>query len=423
MNNNLKKELEKLQYILKVDNINKEDIIINTQKNDDIIKKYFNNYFIKRDDLLKKIKENKNSEESILKARDETGKIKIYNSLFKIFTGKDTYKYINLDENNNSKNLNDLYYNFFFASDFSKISDLYNKSELYVYDCYKKLINNLPELYLHLNKNGNSLFMYVYPSYDIINFILLCTLLFDEVYLLHRYMIFCRKFKNDIKKLKIITDIIQNNYKFEVKNNKKNSEKIFYYLKNHIIIDYEFKSKLILNKNKELYSYYFQGFIIFIQNIGLNSIDFIKKDLKSIQKIIPKKNKIKTYDENYFIDLLNKNKVKNILSIGIIDINIDNINKKIIKIDNKKINMIINLNKLFENKYKFDCIFLNNINNFNDLLFYAIFLEKLLSKNSLLIINNAHFEEINKCIIHIEETMENYKKIDSPANYAIFKFD
>ncbi len=79
MNNNLKKELEKLQYILKVDNINKEDIIINTQKNDDIIKKYFKNYFIKRDDLLKKIKENKNSEESILKARDETGKIKIYN--------------------------------------------------------------------------------------------------------------------------------------------------------------------------------------------------------------------------------------------------------------------------------------------------------------------------------------------------------
>ncbi len=101
MNNNLIKKLEEVQYILKIENIKDEDILINSGKNEKNIEEYFKNYFIKRDELLKTIKKNKNSQEGILKTRNKTRKIDIYGSMFKIFINNDNYNLINLEKINN----------------------------------------------------------------------------------------------------------------------------------------------------------------------------------------------------------------------------------------------------------------------------------------------------------------------------------
>ncbi len=442
MNKNLLKELGEVQYLLKIDNINEEDIIINngkndvlrthlsSQKDDSKIEKYFFESFKKRDDLLKKIKENKNSQEGILKARNTTRKINIYNSLFKIFTNKDNYDLIDIDKNNNlikNKLTNIQYENLLLKQDLTKISNLYNKSELYINDCYKKLMNNLPELYLHLQEKGNVIFIYVNPSYDIIKFILLCTILFEEVYLIHRYMIFCKKFKNDIKYLKMITDINQNNYKFNL-SEKIKLDKIFEYLKIHIELDYNFKYELVIKRNKDLYSQYFQNYLNFINQLGLNTINDVKKNIKKIKKLVKDKEvqkEITTYDEKYLIKLLNKYKVQKILFIGddfkkILNQNNNQTNILDITTLNKEDDIMIKLNTFLAQKLKFDAIYLENINNFNDLLFYIMFSEKLLNKDKLLIINNAHFNDINKCMEHVNNTLESYKKISGPSNYAYY---
>ncbi len=432
MNKNLIKELGEVQYLLKIDNINEEDIIINNGKNDTKIEKYFMETFKKRDDLLKKIKENKNSQEGILKARNTTRKIKIYNSLFKIFTNKDNYDLIDIDKNNNfikNKLSNIQYENLLIKPDLTKISNLYNKSELNIYDCYKKLMNNLPELYLHLKENGNVIFIYVNPSYDALKFIFLCSILFEEVYLIHRYMIFCKNFKNDIKHLKIITDINQNDYKFYL-SEKIKLDKIFEYLKIHIKLDYNFKYELVVKRKKDLYSQYFYNYLNFINQLGLDTIHNIKKNIKRIEKLVKNKEKknleeITTYDEKYLIKLLNKYKVQKILFIGddfkkILNQNNNQTNILDITTLNKEDDVMIKLNTFLAQKLKFDTIYLENINDFNDLLFYIMFSEKLLNKDKLLIINNAHFNDINKCMEHVNNTLESYKKIDGPANYAYY---
>ncbi len=421
MNNNLIKKLEEVQYILKIENIKDEDILINSGKNEKNIEEYFKNYFIKRDELLKTIKKNKNSQESILKLRNETRKIDIYNSLFKIFTNNENYNIIDFSKNNEQKNI---YENILSKEDTTKISNLYNKSELYVYDNYKKLMENIPLVYLNLKNNGNIIFLFVHPSYEIIKFIYLCSLLFEEVYIIHKYLILCKNFKNDIKYLKTITNINQNDNKFNL-SEKVKLDKIFKYLKIHLELDYNFKYELIIKKNKELYLEYFKTYLDFIKNLGLNTILYIKKKLKPIEKLIndKQKKKIKTYDDLFIKNLLNKYKIKNILIIGDYNIDINNSIKNkqrdIIKIK-KEEDVQSKLNKLLFNKNMFDLIFLDNINDFNNLLFYSIFSKKLLNKNKLLIINNAHFNEINKCIIHINNTIKTYKKINAPSNYAIF---
>ncbi len=427
MNKNFEKELENLQFILKINNINENDIKLNSEKNNENILLYYKDYFKKRDKLIIQIKESKEKQNSLIEIR-KLGNIDVYGPLFKIFTENKEYKSFNIEKNENlikNNNFKNLYKNIFFKDDYSSIPHLYNKAELYVKECYKKLMNNLPELYLNLEQNGNVIFTFVNQSYDIIKFLYLCSLLFEEVYLIHRYLIFCRNFKNDIKHLKIITDIIQNDYNFYLSENI-DIKNIFDYLKNHFTIDYKLKYELSIESKNQLYKLkykkYFEYYINFIKSLGLNMIPSIKKNIKLIDKKINinlKSDKIITYDDNFFKELLEKKNIKNILSLGDFNI-IKNIKFNINEINNQK-NIINHLNKLLFEKKKFDCIFFDNINDYNNLLFYTIFSENILNNKGLLIINNAHFYDINKCIIHIKNTIKIYKKLNGPSNYAIFQ--
>ncbi len=434
--NKINKMLEKIYPIYKIKKI--EDLKIILKKDNDI--KIFNSFkkiYVERDNIITKLEENKNSRlyQTII-----SGPSLEPNVLFKIFTNNE--EYLSLDYVKNDVNIfklnGKLNHNIKLTAirEKNKYLPYYFNSLLYVDFLYKKIIDYLPNLFLTLETNGNVLIYYLYPSYNMIKLYYLCSILFEEVYLIFRNAIICKKFKNNIHLLKYITDIIQNNYEFTFSENI-NFDPIFSYLKYHLKYDLFFKYQLIIKKRIEIYNIYWYSLSNLFREIGYN---IPNKNISYIEKIKNKKKIKEFYYDNYFLKkMFNNINSASILSIGYFE-EIDNIKKtnfKILYLLNKldkqnKINkgnyMISNktdktelLIDLYNKKNIFDYVFIYDKFDYNYIIYYFMFIDKILNKNGNIIIINAHFDEINKSILHIQKTIKNYKKINSPANIAIFK--
>jgi hypothetical protein len=274
----------------------------------------FDIYFKKRDNIIK-ILEEENKNKSLYEKI-----ISVYhldrNSLFKIFTGYEDYHYIDFEENKISKN-NLLYKNILISTKrkVDKFLPYYFNTKLYVDDCLKKQINILTSLYLNLEKDGNVIFYYCYPSYEYIKFYYLCNILFEEVYLLFRNIIVCKKFKNDIINLKYLTEIIQNNYQYTF-SKKIDNKKIFDFLKMHIEYDLLIKKMLIINKNKDIYDLYWLNLYNALNVLGLNLLSsHNQKEVLKIEKKINYDELKNVQKENYLNNLFEKKNIKYFLLI------------------------------------------------------------------------------------------------------------
>ena len=439
--------LEKIYPIFQIPQIDNLDIVLNTKmnsKHDKVIDE-FKEIYKERDEIIGYLEKNKNKNVSIY-GEITKGFINLnIENLFKIFTGNEEYHYIGMDFFNEKSNSqlkidNQLYYNIRITTIRTKDKYLpyYFEGEKYVDFYYKRLLDNLPKIYINLETHGNLMIMYLFPSYKMIKIYYLLTIMFEEVYLLFRHIIVCKKFKNDIKHLKYITEIIQNEYKFSFTKDVP-MDSIFDYLKYHIQYDLYFKYQLIIKKNKKMYrihaptiSYLTKDMHIELPNIKEKEKTFLnlKIDKKSFLKnsylsqlFLKKKTKVLSlgfsndvYQYKKLLDpsielcfLLNDlNESKNISDIEIIKINKDDIFDSFIQLLNKK--------------RMFDYIFINMILDYNDMLYYSMFIKKILINNGYFIIKNAHFNEINQCVIHIENTMKDFKKIMNLGNIVIFQY-
>ena len=452
------KKYDDLKVVLEKDNINKNEI-----------KKYAN----KRNKLLNLIKDSEKEKNIFFKSREKFKNLdsELEKSLFDVFTDDENFYKLYLDINNNSIKDKNIYKNIVFGKKnwtklIYKYDSTYNQSNNEI----NEKIKNLPELYLKMETNGNLLIYFYYPTPSLKLFLYLLTILFNEVYLIGRNIIFCKKFKNLINDLKTITEIIQNNYIYKF-NKKIDYKYIDDYFKPLLEYDIYVKNLLLYHNNKELYLSNELNIINFIKSLRLNKSDKIKKiveekikdinnysrkgdikkvDVKLLKNTIEKED---TYNNNFLLNNIIDNDFKDLTLIGENNylynyvLNNKKINLTIIKNETSKLNnfnkilgikdkksknikIIKNnnseniLTKYFCDKKEIECIIINDIfenNTFNTLLLLVLLVEKILIKNGLIFIFNTQFNEINKCINHIENSVKSLKKINNTGNVIIFK--
>jgi hypothetical protein len=440
--------LEKIYPIYKIPKIENLDIVLNTKmdtKHEKVIDN-FQKIYEERDEIIGNLEKEKNTSIYDEITSSMTKLIKASKILY-IFTSKDTFHFIDLNffkkgDIDTFKKENQLYNNILFGAvrPKNKYLPYYFEGEKYVDFCYERIIDSLPKLFLYLNTNGNLMIYYLYPSYKIIKLYYLLNILFEEVYLIFRNIIVCKNFKNNIQHLKYITDIIQNQYTFSFSNDIVVLP-IFNYLKCHIEFDLYFKNELIVKKNNKVYSLYWYILLFLLQKINI-SID--KKEFKMINKNIGKnENKVEKIllKNSYLLNLIKKNNV-DILSVGF-----SNDIYELFKISKNKFKLTFIINnkldgkvegiqifktkntdamnvliELFDKKRMFDYIFINTIFDYNNMIYYTMFISKILNKNGYFIINNAYFYEIDKSVIQIDKTIKHFKRINSPANIAVFQY-
>lgn len=446
----IKHLLEKLYPIYPISQIDNLDIVLNTNmdiKHKKLILEFIEIYK-ERDEIIGHLEKEKNS--SMYKEITKGfGEIRTKN-IFKIFTGIEEYHLIGMDFLKEKNNLefkidNQLYYNIRITT-MRKIKNKYFphyfEGEKYVDFYYKRLIDNLPKIFINLETHGNLIIMYLFPSYKMIKIYYLLTIMFEEVYLVFRHIIVCKKFKNNIQHLKYITEIIQNDYNFSfTKDLPMNS--IFDYLKYHIQYDLYFKNELIVKKNKKIYDLYWLSLYYLLKKLNIN---LLKKEIDQIDKIENKFNK-DFFIKSYYLSQIFLKKKCQVLSIGFSNdiyqykkhinpgmklfILLDNFNIDkdkdlsdihILNVHKQKKNIFDTLIQLSNHKNKFDYIFINMILDYNHMLYYSMFIHKLLKPNSYYIIKNAHFDEINQCVIQIEKTIKDFKMIKNLGNIVIFQY-
>lgn len=287
-----KVEKDIIRKITKVDNIFKiptssnMEILFDVNENE--VEEPFQKEIKERSELMKILEkeDNKNYIYTIIKNKriiDYYQKI-----IFKMLSGDDNYKQIFI--NNYNKNDIKKYNNIYFTS-FKNIEGQYkmmsNSMTKYYDSTIFKLFECLKLSYKNLNKGGSCLFNISIPNINIINFIYFLTFLFDEVYILNKFIIFSKGFKNDIGYYENINKIIKNNYNFNIIH-KKDEKKLIKYFKNLIKINTYYKKKLIINK--DINSYIFYEFcsdfnlLLEVGSIYHKEQTYIKKYLQQIFK-------------------------------------------------------------------------------------------------------------------------------------------
>ena len=431
---------------------------------------YFKNYIYQYDYLTKKINE---------KTRDILYQIShpLWNYsdsiIFHSFTNDEIHKKIHI--NPNEKKI---------ISIFEKMSDKKKyKNMIYIFDNnlistdsihyynhkYISVIMSFLFIYKTLQTNGNLLIPSQLFFSKLIDIIYLGTLLFNEVYIVNKSNVLLKGFKNDIQYIDLLKNIIKNNYHFKI-DNKKNEKEVIHYFQQQSEIDLYFKEKFIINNKYQLYLYY--KYISYIKYLYYFEIeeDVKKKFYHDLTQIYKKINKtihykkddkyIQTqisqiYQHNYHIllHLIQKYKLKqclqlcgttNLLSNIINDIsnihlisiqpkekktnqkltkimNPMMISKKVKKHDIMYVSPLHGYHTLYQNQKKFDFIFINDKYDYDFILFYFVYSDKLLNKNGFIIINNSHFNEVSQCVKHIELHFKNYKKIGFHSTITIFK--
>ncbi len=443
-----------------IDKKNKNNELNVTEKNDN-----FQEYIDELKDLTSKID-------------DETKKImdlslSIYDfkkNIFKALTGEESFELIEIKDNNlksifsifnkpNNKKHKNLSYRYINNTARNNLTKYYNPR-------FKFQINTLLLNYNNLEKNGNVIISIQWFLSKFIDFLYLASLLFEEVYIIGKGIALLKNFKNDSKYINLLLEIIKNNYSFIVKN-KKNENSLISFLKKNYLYDLYFKKQIIENKKKELYLKYIYIFYIkYILYFNLEIYSF-EKYYKNINKIIKNisndnfnltiKNKdiieIFSNEYNIILNLIKKNNLINCLEVGSNFIFLQNLvndlslidltiiksikNKKIFGINysqqktfNKKNNCklkIINItplnfyNEKYQKKNKFDFIFLNDKFNFDFVLFFFIYSDKILNINGYIVINNSHLNSVSYCIKYIEKNINSYQKIGNHSTITIFK--
>ncbi len=438
-----------------IDKKNKNNEINVTEKNDN-----FQEYIDELKDLTSKIDDEKRD------FMKNTGFVKEFIEIvFNAFTSDKYYEKIEIKDTN----INNLF-KIFQKSEDKKYKNVtyytfdpigYKNSKIYYNKKYILYFLSFIYIYKNLEKNGNLIMTLQWNISKFIDLIYLGTLLFEEVYILDRGMTIFKNFKNDIKYLNLLFDIIKNKYSFKVEN-KKDENKIINDLKKRFYYDLYFKKNLIINNKKKLYiSYLYISDIIYIKNFDLEKMN-LKKLYQNLEntykkllnsKNIQQKNNFITNNKNSLVldifnndfnilfDLIKKNNLKSCLEVGyiynflskivedksdvvLLSINTNKTNKKNIKSSRYEIinDTALNVyNKLYQNNKKFDFIYLNDKYNFDFILFFFIYSDKILNKDGFIIINNSHLNAVSYCVKYIELNFPSYKKIGFHTTMTIFK--
>jgi hypothetical protein len=457
--------LQGMRYIFKIENNESDPVEIVTKGGKDVIPDgIFDSLYKQRDEVTKKI-EDAGLMDEFKKSRS------LYDNkyIFYVFSSNYNYELINLsfdnESLNNKKDDNKTFINIKLNIEKCHLSKEYLKIKNYGLIFYKKYIKYLIKLFEILEKNGNILFVIPYPSKEWIYFMYLLTFFFDDVYLVNRWGIFGKKFKKNMEKIKIIIDIIQNNYVFKCKN-MINYTVLINYLKKHTLLDIYLKNILIKDKLKFHKMKYLTS-LLDIKELGYNfSVENSTKIKHIIHTVIKAdsinilKNKesfgkvlIQTPDMQIIHKMIKQNDYKNGIEIGFMYglksmsilqndyINLisiastEMIDKNTIKLIHKmRIQNNLNnhhniyqeskyivLSKLSESKKKFDFIIINDKNLFDDVLFNFTFANQLLVEGGIIIIMNAQFNPVQLCIQYIEKNILFYKKIENTATMTVFK--
>lgn len=320
-----KVEKDIIRKITKVDNIFKiptssnMEILFDVNENE--VEEPFQKEIKERSELMKILEEQPNKDliYDVYKKRI----FKYYAQyIFKIFTGNTYDKHIIVDKESNYKNNIQKYNNIFFSTKTIITKEDYKKMSINMKKYQKNKLIDIVEYikisYNNLKKNGSCLFNISIPNIYIINAIYYLSYLFDEVYVLNKYIIFCKGFKDDKNQLLNLKKIEENHFNFNIKP-KKNEKKLIQYLKKIIKIDYNQKKKLIIEKKINEYIFYeFSTDLYLFIEIGtkfFKNQNNIKKDIQNIFKLqySNKLNLIKNNNKNniYLNEFTNFTKVQN----------------------------------------------------------------------------------------------------------------
>ncbi len=454
------KEFCELSQILKIRNDEKDPVrvVIHSTKNK------INNVLKKNDNFQKYIDELVVLTNHIHDSSREVMKHSNYNInflelLFIAFTNQKEYEKIEVKE----KDIQNIFT--FFKKKGKKYSsvtyyyfdeNVYKNSSKYYNQKYITYVQSLLMIYNNLQKGGTLILSLQWLVSKFIDILYLSTLLFEEVYLVGRGILVCKNFKEDITYINTLLNIIKNNCHFSIEN-KKNEKEIIQNIKKKIIIDLYFKKKLIENDNKILYlTYMYYNYLKYSYNF-VNQREKIKEYQKnltnqftSIIKLYENKKEVYNinnenqvlyiFNEDYKIlnNLIKENKLLKCLEVGCIvnylskivyekeDIYLTTIQPNKNKINHKR-HIILNktplecYNQFFEKKEKFDFIFLNDKYNFDFVLFFFIYSDKILEKDGFIVINNSHLNSVSYCVKYIELNFKSYKKIGFHPTLTIFK--
>ncbi len=289
MEKNIIKKIAKVDNLFKMPQNDNMKIIFDTSYIEEPFQKELN----ERVELFKNIEKNPEKEKikKILYNTSQTT-INFEKYLFKIFTNDEKYININTENIYNDNKKYKIYNNIFYRIDLTKNINKYLKQKNNIKKYKKILVYNIFQCikysYKHLLEGGSCYFLISFPNIDIINTLYFLNKIFNEVFIVNKFIVFCKSFKKDQNQIKIINDIEKNNYNFNIEQ-KINEKKLIKYFKNLIKIDYYYKKKLI-NDNKYNSYLYFKYFSNVYDINTLNSLysKNYKKNLKNIYKKIIK---------------------------------------------------------------------------------------------------------------------------------------
>ncbi len=324
-NNKMEKNI--IKKIAKVDNLFEFPSSENMQITFDnsYIEEPFQKELKDRVQLLKDIEKSPNKEKinDIFNSVFSTYAYEKY--LFKIYTGKFEYDIVYLNDLTKNNDKIKKYENIYFSSEYDEFTK-YNRYKNQIkniqisqYFEIKNIFEFILFCYKHLNKNGSVYFRISIPNINIINALYFLTLIFDNVYIINKFGIFCKSFKNDKEYLKLINEIKKHNYKFSF-NEKKNEKKLIKYFKTLFKIDYYYKKKMIYNQeynNYIVFKFIFNYYDIFLldklylkqTNYKKNLTNIYVKSLKNINTSIFIINEDNENEENLYLNELYKKNI------------------------------------------------------------------------------------------------------------------
>ena len=364
------------------------------------------------------------------------------NLIFNNFTNNSKYEYISIEDIKNNKKIEEvdnIYYGLVEHS-YDKEKNMKNKKYF-----INLIIQSILYSYQNLKKNGSCVFLISIPNIFMINILYFLTFIFEDVFIIDKFLVFCKKFKKNNEYINNIHNIEKNDYIFQIKPKLK-FDKFIKYLKDLIKIDYYYKKKLVYENKYKLYIYYKFVCKIYIYDTinyssSINS-NIFKNELKDIftKLYLTTDSDIFQYKDNniYINEFKNINYIKDKLKI------IDQLSyeKKFINIFIKKhhihkclnigneyfsqnniqiYDIHINKNIIFKDlNTLYDCIIINTIKNINQIYINIQKNDKILKKNGYIIIINTHLFKIEKYLKIFEQSK--YIKLDNiPNTITIYK--
>ncbi len=287
MHEEIFKKMQEVYSLMYIKNNESDPVKVNLKSKKEKKDPYFEKFLKEREEYVNKLNEKKkNKYEKIIKKGRFFNEMVKY--IFLIFTRKKKFEKIILKENM-SMNIYD--------EDFEKKSKKYDNvffsvptkyTDTKIYFKQKQTLSLLSLLlcYQYLSKGGSFIFTSTFLNYELIKFAYLSTLFFDKVFIIEKSTVFLQGFKQDHSKIKLIQNIIKNNYQYDLKN-MKNLNEVVQNIINYIEIDIYFKKELYLNNNIKLYNdYIIYNKIELIQRLGIGVFKDFKKVLLKYYKNI-----------------------------------------------------------------------------------------------------------------------------------------